>query len=47
VQIIALSATVGNPDELAEWLNANLIQDDWRPVKLYKGIYFDGEIEFE
>lgn len=45
-QILALSATIGNPEELAEWLNANLVLDDWRPVKLYKGVYFDGEIEF-
>jgi len=47
VQIIALSATIGNPDELAEWLNANLVVDNWRPVKLKKGIYFKGEIEFD
>ena len=45
-QIIALSATIGNPEELAEWLNAELIKDDWRPVKLHKGVYLDGEIEF-
>ena len=47
VQIIALSATIGNPDELAEWLNAALVQDDWRPVELKKGVYFEGKIEFE
>ena len=46
-QIIALSATIGNPEELAAWLNAELIQDDWRPVKLHKGVYFNQEIEFE
>ncbi len=46
-QIIALSATIGNPEELAEWLEADLIEDDWRPVKLHKGIYLDGEVEFE
>lgn len=45
-QIIALSATIGNAEELAEWLNADLIVDEWRPVKLHKGIYLDGEIEF-
>lgn len=47
VQIIALSATIGNPEELAQWLNANLVIDTWRPVELKKGIYFNGEIEFE
>ena len=46
-QIIGLSATIGNPEELAGWLNANLVKDDWRPVKLHKGVYLDGEIEFE
>ncbi|MBN4049272.1 DEAD/DEAH box helicase [archaeon AH-315-M20] len=46
-QIIGLSATIGNPEELAEWLDAKLIIDNWRPVKLHKGIYLDGEIEFE
>ncbi len=46
VQIIALSATIGNAEELAEWLNAELVVDDWRPVKLHKGIYLDGKIEF-
>jgi len=45
-QIIALSATIGNAEELAEWLDAELVVDDWRPVKLHKGIYYDGKIEF-
>lgn len=45
-QIIALSATIGNPKELADWLDAELVMDDWRPVELKKGIFFDGEIGF-
>ncbi len=45
VHIIGLSATIGNPKELAEWLNAELVEDDWRPVKLEKGIYHDGKVE--
>lgn len=45
-QIIGLSATIGNPAELAEWLDAELILDDWRPVELKKGIYTDKRIEF-
>ena len=45
-QIIGLSATIGNAEELAEWLDADLVADDWRPVKLHKGIYLDGKIEF-
>ncbi len=47
LQIIGLSATIGNPYELAGWLNAELIIDEWRPVKLQKGIYFEGKIEME
>ena len=45
-QIIGLSATIGNAEELAEWLNADLVVDDWRPVKLHKGIYMDWKVEF-
>jgi helicase len=47
MQFIGLSATIGNPQELAAWLDAELIIDDWRPVKLEKGTYFNGKIEFE
>jgi len=46
MQIIGLSATIGNPEDLANWLNAELIIDTWRPVKLHKGIMLNGEIEF-
>ncbi len=46
VQILALSATIGNPKELSEWLEAELVEDEWRPVKLEKGIYHEGEVEF-
>ena len=45
-QIIGLSATIGNAEELAEWLKADLVVDDWRPVTLHKGIYMDGKVEF-
>ncbi len=47
VQITALSATIGNPEELSEWLQANLVVDDWRPVRLEKGIMFENKVEFE
>jgi helicase len=46
IQIIGLSATIGNPEELASWLDSRLILDTWRPVELHKGTYLDGEIEF-
>lgn len=34
LQIIALSATVGSPEELAEWMHCELIESDERPVPL-------------
>lgn len=47
LQIIGLSATIGNPEELAEWLGAALVQDSWRPTTLHKGIYLDEAIRYE
>ncbi len=38
-QILALSATVSNADEIANWLDAQLIKSDWRPVALHEGLY--------
>ncbi|HIH31337.1 TPA: DEAD/DEAH box helicase [Candidatus Woesearchaeota archaeon] len=46
LQLIGLSATIGNPKDLASWLDAELIIDNWRPVKLHKGILLNSEIEF-
>ena len=46
LQIIALSATISNANDLAVWLDAELVKSDWRPIKLREGIYFDGEIDF-
>ncbi|MCQ2356411.1 MAG: ATP-dependent DNA helicase, partial [Methanocorpusculum sp.] len=46
MQIIGLSATMGNPEELAKWLNANLITSEWRPVDLREGVYHNGAIHF-
>ncbi len=44
-QIIALSATVGNSPELAKWLDAALIQSDWRPVALEYATFHDFHVE--
>jgi helicase len=33
-QIITLSATVGNSQDLADWLDSSLIVSEWRPVSL-------------
>jgi len=45
-QIVGLSATIGNPQELADWLNAKLVIDNWRPVPLKKGILTGDKLEF-
>ena len=45
-QIIGLSATIGNPQELADWLGATLVSDEWRPVELKKGIFSEGKVEY-
>lgn len=44
-QIIALSATIGNTPELAEWLNAKLVTSQWRPVALEMSTLVDGCVE--
>ncbi|GBE54942.1 ski2-like helicase [archaeon BMS3Bbin15] len=46
LRLLALSATVGNAREVANWLDAKLITSDWRPVELKEGIYLDGKIIF-
>ncbi|MFW9921999.1 MAG: ATP-dependent DNA helicase [Candidatus Thorarchaeota archaeon] len=46
-QILALSATINNADEIAEWLDAELIQSDWRPVQLSEGVYYEGIVQFD
>ncbi len=47
-QLLALSATVTNADEMAGWLNAEMILSDWRPISLHEGVYLPetGKIEF-
>ena len=46
-QIIALSATIPNAEEIAEWLDAELIYSNWRPVELKKGVLSGRTIFFE
>jgi helicase len=43
-QVLALSATIANADEIGEWLEAKVVKSDYRPVKLYKGVFFPEEI---
>lgn len=46
MQIVALSATIGNPQTLAGWLDAELVTGTWRPVDLRQGVFHDGTIHF-
>jgi len=45
-QIIALSATIRNSEDIAKWLNASHIYSEFRPVPLRLGVYFDDTLLF-
>ena len=45
-QVLALSATIKNSDQLAKWLEAEHVKSDWRPVPLKEGVYHDRLIHF-
>ena len=47
IQLVALSATVANPEEIADWLDATLVESTWRPVDLRTGVCVDGEVTFD
>ncbi len=46
MQIIGLSATIGNPKVLAGWLDAELVTSSWRPVDLRQGVFYNNRIRF-
>jgi helicase len=46
LHIIALSATVGNANEIADWLDAGCVRSEWRPVDLQEGVLLDETIHF-
>ena len=43
-QILALSATIENSNEIASWLGCELIESNWRPTKLVEGVYDHGSL---
>ena len=43
-QIVGLSATITNADEISEWLDSTLVENDWRPVPLSEGVYNNGGV---
>ena len=44
-QLLALSATVTNVDEIASWLGCELINSNWRPTELIEGVYDYGSVK--
>jgi len=38
-KIIGLSATISNSNELADWLDSELVKSEWRPVPLIEAVY--------
>ncbi|HOT07548.1 MAG: putative ski2-type helicase [Methanosaeta sp. PtaB.Bin039] len=46
MQVIGLSATVANAQEIADWLGAEMIISQWRPVRLREGILLKGKAIF-
>lgn len=47
MQVLALSATMGNVDEIASWLKAQYVITEWRPVSLKEGVLLHDEIQFK
>ncbi|QSG10771.1 Replicative superfamily II helicase [Halapricum desulfuricans] len=47
LQTVALSATIGNAGQLADWLDAELLDSDWRPIDLKKGVHYGQALHLE
>jgi helicase len=47
VQLLVLSATIKNVEEVAEWLKAISVTTEWRPVTLREGVFLHDEILFK
>jgi helicase len=45
-QLLSLSATVSNAEEIARWLKSDLVELTWRPVPLREGVYDHGRVWF-
>ncbi|AKU06212.1 ATP-dependent DNA helicase [Haloferax gibbonsii] len=46
LQVVALSATVGNAGVVADWLDAELVKSDWRPIDLKMGVHYGNAVSF-
>ena len=47
MQVLALSATINNVEEIGEWLKAGYVTTDWRPIQLKEGVVLHEEIQFK
>lgn len=47
MQVLALSATINNVEEIAEWLKAGYVTTEWRPIHLKEGVILHEEIQFK
>jgi len=47
IQLLALSATIHNVEEIAEWLKAGYVTTEWRPILLKEGVLLHDEIQFK
>jgi helicase len=46
LQVLALSATIHNVEEIAGWLKAGYVITEWRPVTLKEGVLLHEEIQY-
>lgn len=47
MQVLALSATIRNVEEIAAWLKAGYVITEWRPVSLKEGVLLHEEIQYK
>ncbi len=47
MQVLALSATINNVEEVASWLHAGFVTTEWRPVSLREGVLLHEEIQYK
>ncbi|MGB9713974.1 MAG: DEAD/DEAH box helicase [Candidatus Bathyarchaeales archaeon] len=47
IQILALSATINNVEEIRGWLKADYVTTEWRPILLKEGVLLHNEIQYK
>ncbi|MFB6110769.1 MAG: ATP-dependent DNA helicase [Halodesulfurarchaeum sp.] len=47
LQVVALSATIGNAEAIATWLDAALVDSDWRPIELRTGVHYGDSLHLD